>query len=202
MRKARITGSRTPSRGSLPFSEIRCPGRYAAAYLTTTIRSQGFSPSQRFDPRTSLRLYFTPHPLVGFRPSEPFPPEPAVTPHDAQCSHAIRQAPSSRPSGCANATHRTTNHAQALTSEPCSGLVSDTSHTSGLACKAAALLAFSSPRFTNPLTDPLRIAPHALERRRKPRLPTSLQLLPCVTGYEPTNLRPTPERAKPAFSRF
>jgi hypothetical protein len=142
MREARITDSRTPSRSSLPFSEIRCAGRYVAACLTTTIRSQGFSPSQRFDPRTSSRLYFTPHPLVGFRPSELFPPEPAVTPLDAQCSHAIRHTPSSTASGCGNTTRQPTIRAQALTSELCSGLASDTPHTRGLAREAAALLAF------------------------------------------------------------
>jgi hypothetical protein len=57
---------RTPSRGSVPFSEVRCTNRYATAYLTATFRSQGFSPSQRLDPRTSLWLCFAPHPLVGF----------------------------------------------------------------------------------------------------------------------------------------
>jgi hypothetical protein len=41
--------------------------------LANTIRSQGFSPSQRFDPTHALWLYFTPHPPVGFRPSEFFP---------------------------------------------------------------------------------------------------------------------------------
>ena len=142
MRKARITDSRTPSRGSLPFSETRCVDRYVAACLTTTIRSQGFSPSQRFDPGTSLRLCFTPHPLVGFRPSELFPPEPAVTPLDAQCSHAIEHTYSSTASGRCYTIHGPTNRTHALTSELCSGLVSDTSHTSGLAHEAAALLAF------------------------------------------------------------
>lgn len=42
-------------------------------YLANTIRSQSFSPSQRFDPTRALRLCFTPHPPVGFRPSEFFP---------------------------------------------------------------------------------------------------------------------------------
>jgi hypothetical protein len=43
------------------------------AYLTNTIRSQGFSPSQRFDPARASWFYFTPHPPIGFRPTEPFP---------------------------------------------------------------------------------------------------------------------------------
>jgi hypothetical protein len=67
------TASKTPSRGSSPSSEIRCADRYVTACLTATFRSQGFSPSQRFGPRTSLRLYFTPLPLIGFRASRAFP---------------------------------------------------------------------------------------------------------------------------------
>jgi hypothetical protein len=39
--------------------------------LASTIRSQGFSPSQRFDPAWALRLYFAPLPPLGFlQPSE------------------------------------------------------------------------------------------------------------------------------------
>lgn len=41
--------------------------------LASTIRSQGFSPSQRFDPTRASWFCFTPHPPVGFRPSECFP---------------------------------------------------------------------------------------------------------------------------------
>lgn len=44
------------------------------AYLTDAIRSQGFPPSQRFDPTVASRLCFAPHPPIGFRPSELFPP--------------------------------------------------------------------------------------------------------------------------------
>jgi hypothetical protein len=46
---------------------------YALAYLTNTIRSQGFSPSQRFDPARASWFCFTPHPPIGFRPTERFP---------------------------------------------------------------------------------------------------------------------------------
>jgi len=35
-------------------------------YLTSTIRSQGSSPSQRFDPASGLWVCFTPHPPMGF----------------------------------------------------------------------------------------------------------------------------------------
>lgn len=34
--------------------------------LTDTIHSQGFSPSQRFDPTMASQLYFTLHPPIGF----------------------------------------------------------------------------------------------------------------------------------------
>jgi len=42
-------------------------------YLPDTFRSQGFSPSQRFDPINASWLCFAPHPSIGFRPSELFP---------------------------------------------------------------------------------------------------------------------------------
>lgn len=41
--------------------------------LGCTVRSRGFSPSQRLSPTRALRLCFTPHPPIGFRSSEPFP---------------------------------------------------------------------------------------------------------------------------------
>lgn len=43
------------------------------AYHPDTIRSQSFSPSQRFDPTWTSWLCFTPHPPIGFWSSEPFP---------------------------------------------------------------------------------------------------------------------------------
>jgi hypothetical protein len=43
------------------------------AYLTSIIRSQGFSPSQRFEPAWALWFCFAPHPPIGFWPSELFP---------------------------------------------------------------------------------------------------------------------------------
>jgi len=45
----------------------------ALVCLTSTIRSQGFSPSQRLFPTRASWLCFTPHPPIGFRPSKPFP---------------------------------------------------------------------------------------------------------------------------------
>ena len=42
-------------------------------YLTSTVRSQGFSPSQRFDPTRTLWLCFAPHPPIGFWPPKLFP---------------------------------------------------------------------------------------------------------------------------------
>jgi hypothetical protein len=37
-----------------------------SAYLTDTVRSQGFSPSQRFAPAWTSWLCFAPHPPLGF----------------------------------------------------------------------------------------------------------------------------------------
>jgi hypothetical protein len=62
---------------------------YVTACLTATFRSQGFSPSQRFGPHLPLRLCFTPHPLIGFGPSELFPPKSADMPFDTSCSLAL-----------------------------------------------------------------------------------------------------------------
>jgi len=45
----------------------------ALAYLTSAIRSQGFSPSQRFDPTRASWLCFTPHPPIGFWSPKLFP---------------------------------------------------------------------------------------------------------------------------------
>jgi len=49
-----------------PFSEVRRMNRYAPVCLAGTVRSQSFSLSQRFEPHSSLWLYFTPLPLIGF----------------------------------------------------------------------------------------------------------------------------------------
>jgi hypothetical protein len=57
--------TKTPSRGSLPFSGIRCTDRCALDCLPSAIRSQGFSPSQRFDPGAPSWLCFKPHPPIG-----------------------------------------------------------------------------------------------------------------------------------------
>lgn len=58
--------------GSFRRSELR-RSFCAVVYLATTIRSQGFSPSQRFDPAWAAWFCFTPHPPIGFRPPELFP---------------------------------------------------------------------------------------------------------------------------------
>jgi hypothetical protein len=46
--------------------------RYALVYLTNAIRPQGFSPSRRFYPGVTSRLYFAPLPPVGFVGHESF----------------------------------------------------------------------------------------------------------------------------------
>jgi hypothetical protein len=127
----------------VPFSENRHTDRFVAVCLAATFRSQGFSPSQRLNPCTSSRLCFAPHPLIGLRPSELFPPRPAVVPHDTQCSPAVESAHSPPASGCGNTALSLTTRAHSPTSELCSGLASDTSHTRGLVREAAALLALS-----------------------------------------------------------
>jgi len=43
------------------------------ACLTGAIHSQGFSPSQRLNPTSTVRLCFAPLPPIGFWPSELFP---------------------------------------------------------------------------------------------------------------------------------
>lgn len=45
----------------------------ASDYLSDTVRSQGFSPSQRFDPARASWPCFVPHPPLGFWPPELFP---------------------------------------------------------------------------------------------------------------------------------
>ena len=52
--------------GSSPFG-VSARAIVMSVYLTDTVRSQGFSPSQRFDPARTSWLYFTPHPPLGFR---------------------------------------------------------------------------------------------------------------------------------------
>lgn len=46
---------------------------HASVCLVDAVRSQGFSPSQRFVPAWTLWPCFVPHPPIGFWPSELFP---------------------------------------------------------------------------------------------------------------------------------
>jgi hypothetical protein len=57
--------------------------------LPDTVRSQGFSPSQRFCPARALRLCFASHPPIGFLVFRAFPTQPAVAPLGARCSFAV-----------------------------------------------------------------------------------------------------------------
>jgi hypothetical protein len=57
--------------------------------LSSTIRSQGFSPSQRFHPSRALRLCFAPLPPLGFLAFRAFPTQPAVTPLGIPCSFVV-----------------------------------------------------------------------------------------------------------------
>jgi hypothetical protein len=51
--------------GSVPFG-VWARAIVVPVYLTGTVHSQGFSPSQRFDPARALWLCFAPHPPLGF----------------------------------------------------------------------------------------------------------------------------------------
>jgi hypothetical protein len=75
--------------------------RCAPVCLTGTIRSQGFSPSQRFNPARALRLCFASHPPIGFLAFRAFPTQPAVTPLGARCSFVVTS--SSGLGGCPSA---------------------------------------------------------------------------------------------------
>jgi hypothetical protein len=112
----------------------------APACLTDTIHSQGFSPSQQFDPHVPLRLYFTPHPLIGFRPSELFPPKPAAAPRGTTCSRAIGDC-SLLLSGARQHNPPTDEPYAPLASELYSSPVFDTSRDGKPPFEAAALLA-------------------------------------------------------------
>jgi hypothetical protein len=64
--------------------------------LADTVRSQGFSPSQRFAPAWASRLCFAPHPPIGFVLAfRAFPVQSAVLPFDSRYSHAVGLASTS-----------------------------------------------------------------------------------------------------------
>lgn len=63
--------------------------RSVPVYLSGTVRSQGFSPSQRFFPARALRLCFASHPPLGFSVFRAFPTQPAVAPFGARCSFVV-----------------------------------------------------------------------------------------------------------------
>lgn len=62
-----------------------------SVYLTDTIRSQGFSPSQRFRPARAVWLYFAPLPPIGFSTFRVFPTQTADPPLDESSSHAVER---------------------------------------------------------------------------------------------------------------
>lgn len=66
-----VTGDSFPGVRFLSAESTRKIG--AQCCLDCAVRSQGFSPSQRFSPFRALWLCFTPHPPLGFRSSEHFP---------------------------------------------------------------------------------------------------------------------------------
>jgi hypothetical protein len=79
-----------PPLGFLVLSAFLSLGnRFVPVYLSGTVRSQGFSPSQRFHPARALRLCFASHPPLGFSAFRAFPTQPAVAPLGARCSSAV-----------------------------------------------------------------------------------------------------------------
>jgi hypothetical protein len=66
---------------------------HALVYLTSTIRSQSFSLSQRFDPTWAVWFYFTPHPPLGFPAFRAFPSQSAVVPFGTPYSPVVEPAP-------------------------------------------------------------------------------------------------------------
>lgn len=59
--------------GSFPFGGGSQRDRHVRVCLTRIIRSQGFSPSQRFGPAQAVWLYFAPLPPLGLWPPERSP---------------------------------------------------------------------------------------------------------------------------------
>jgi hypothetical protein len=66
-----VTGNPSPGVRFLSAESARVIG--VQRCLGCTVRSQGFSPSQRFSPTRTSWLCFTPHPPLGFWSSELFP---------------------------------------------------------------------------------------------------------------------------------
>jgi hypothetical protein len=118
--------SGTPSRGSAPSSENRCTNRCVPACLTDTFRSQGFSPSQRLEPRAPLRFCFTPHPLVGFLTFRAFPTKPAGAPKKVLHTLMPFETHQVTRRGRGNTTHHPMNEANPLATEPYADQASDT----------------------------------------------------------------------------
>ena len=95
------TGAGDATRGVDTFHVV--PGPFdgitraivALVYLASTIRSQSFALSQRFDLARASRLYFAPHPPVGFQSLQSFP-------HSASCGTSLCSILSCRhaDSGC------------------------------------------------------------------------------------------------------
>jgi hypothetical protein len=83
-----------------PYSDYSTGDRSVLVYLTNTIHSQGFSPSQWFDPARALWFCFTPLPLLGFLVFRAFPSQPDTTAFTALCSHVVGLAPARF--GCPN----------------------------------------------------------------------------------------------------
>lgn len=147
--------SKTPFRGSVPFDEMSCADRYALACLTNAFRPQGFSPSRRFNPGATSRLYFTPHPPIGFLGLESSSrPKLPIRLYDAWRASARGLCRAGQQAGPRNRVKRlgirppaswhtnTDETRQTRTLEHSFGRASDTPHHAETWRLAAALLAF------------------------------------------------------------
>lgn len=79
----------TPSMEFGSFRQKKIRWCYEMVYLTISVRSQGFTPSQRFDPIWTLWWYFTPQPPLGLWSSECWSVQFAVTALDVQYFHGV-----------------------------------------------------------------------------------------------------------------
>lgn len=91
LRILRFIGRRLPW-GSRVLSAKSAQAIVMLVYLASTIRSQGFSPSQRVHPAWASQLCFTPHPPIGSQVFRAFPAQPASTPFSVSYSLAVDRA--------------------------------------------------------------------------------------------------------------
>jgi hypothetical protein len=147
------------------------------ACLTATFRSQGFSPSQRFGPHLPLRLCFTPHPLIGFGPSElshRSGQRSLATSHTHLPFEATLRC---TVSGRGNTTHQPNNVAHPL------GARRPTLRTTEPAVRSRCSPGLHLSEAYQHAGWPRGASPHALGPRNTPAVARRNAPAPCTTGY-------------------